>query len=113
MFDLAMFSDVETTGPEIWEQTQGRVNAWTVASGTGGTYAGVAQFLKSKNPNIKCMLADPPGSVLFNYFKNGKLEREGTGSITEGIGQGRVTSNMKVHSSSLQNIVNHRMSHLS
>lgn len=91
---IPLSSDIDTTGPEIWEQTKGKIDAWTVASGTGGTYSGVAQFLKAKNSSIKCILADPPGSVLFHYFKNGKLEREGTGSITEGIGQGRVTGNM-------------------
>jgi len=85
----------QTTGPEIWQQTEGKIHGWTVGSGTGGTYAGVAQFLKEKNPAIKCYLADPPGSVLHSYFTTGKLERTGNGSITEGIGQGRVTENMK------------------
>eukprot|EP01130_Rhizamoeba_saxonica_P003596 TRINITY_DN1502_c0_g1_i2.p1 TRINITY_DN1502_c0_g1~~TRINITY_DN1502_c0_g1_i2.p1 ORF type:complete len:357 (-),score=79.33 TRINITY_DN1502_c0_g1_i2:39-1109(-) len=83
-----------TTGPEIWEQTEGKLNAWTCSTGTGGTFAGVAAFLKSKNTDIKTVVADPPGSVLYNYYKNGKLQREGDGSITEGIGQGRVTDNM-------------------
>jgi len=85
----------KTTGPEIWEQTVGRVDGWTCSTGTGGTFAGVSKFLKEKNPNVKCYVADPPGSVLYEYYKSGKLERTGTGSITEGIGQGRVTENMK------------------
>eukprot|EP01114_Cavostelium_apophysatum_P000994 TRINITY_DN1085_c0_g1_i2.p1 TRINITY_DN1085_c0_g1~~TRINITY_DN1085_c0_g1_i2.p1 ORF type:complete len:365 (-),score=75.49 TRINITY_DN1085_c0_g1_i2:160-1197(-) len=84
-----------TTGPEIWDQTEGKVHGWTVSTGTGGTYAGVAEFLKQKNPDIKCYVADPPGSVLYEFFQSGKLERTGTGSITEGIGQGRITDNLK------------------
>jgi len=62
--------------------------------GTGGTLAGTATYLKNQNKDIKVFLADPPGSVLYNYFNNGKLEREGLSSITEGIGQGRVTNNV-------------------
>lgn len=77
-----------TTGPEIWEQTGGKVDAWTCSTGTGGTFAGVAKYLKEKNPAIKAVLADPPGSVLYQYFTNGKLARSGS-SITEGIGQVR------------------------
>jgi len=84
-----------TTGPEIWDQTSGKVDGWTVSTGTGGTFAGVAKFLKEKNPNVKCYVADPPGSVLYEFFKSGKLERTGNGSFTEGIGQGRVTDNLK------------------
>ncbi|RHY33047.1 hypothetical protein DYB32_001932 [Aphanomyces invadans] len=86
---------IKTTGPEIWEQTEGNIDAFTCATGTGGTLAGTAIYLKQKNPNIKIVLADPPGSVLFNFVKNGVLEREGAGSVTEGIGQGRVTDNLK------------------
>eukprot|EP00128_Syssomonas_multiformis_P008801 Colp12_sorted_trinity150504_noHs@28217 len=86
---------IETTGPEIWEQTGGKIDAFTCATGTGGTLSGVSEYLKSKRSDIKIVLADPPGSVLFNYFANGKLERKGDGSITEGIGQGRVTDNLK------------------
>eukprot|EP01126_Amoeba_proteus_P005298 TRINITY_DN1175_c0_g1_i1.p1 TRINITY_DN1175_c0_g1~~TRINITY_DN1175_c0_g1_i1.p1 ORF type:complete len:293 (+),score=48.89 TRINITY_DN1175_c0_g1_i1:266-1144(+) len=86
---------METTGPEIWCQTKGKIDAWTVATGTGGTYAGVATYLKSKNPDIKCFVADPSGSVLYNFITKGELVREGAGSITEGIGQGRLTENMK------------------
>eukprot|EP00045_Choanoeca_perplexa_P006020 m.50432 g.50432 ORF g.50432 m.50432 type:complete len:361 (-) comp13421_c0_seq1:84-1166(-) len=88
-------SHVETTGPELWSQTGGELDAFTCATGTGGTLAGTADYLKTVNPNIQIVLADPPGSVLYNYFTQGKLERHGTGSITEGIGQGRVTDNMK------------------
>lgn len=86
---------IETTGPEIWEQTEGTVDAFTCATGTAGTLAGTARFLKTKNSNVKIYVADPPGSVLHSYFQSGgKLfEREG-GSITEGIGQGRITDNM-------------------
>ncbi|RHY38252.1 hypothetical protein DYB34_002943 [Aphanomyces astaci] len=85
----------KTTGPEIWEQTEGNIDAFTCATGTGGTLAGTGIYLKQKNPNVKIVLADPPGSVLFNFVKNGVLERQGTGSVTEGIGQGRVTENLK------------------
>ncbi|HEU4623340.1 MAG TPA: cysteine synthase A [Steroidobacteraceae bacterium] len=84
----------KTTGPEIWEQTEGRVNAFVAASGTGGTFAGVSEFLKSKNPEIRCVLADPPGSSLYEYVKSGTLKATGSGSITEGIGIGRVTANL-------------------
>ncbi len=84
----------ETTGPEIWQQTDGKIDAWVSATGTGGTYAGVAMYLKEKNPNLKCVVADPFGSVLYSYVKTGELKREGN-SITEGIGQGRITANME------------------
>ncbi|CAK4095399.1 unnamed protein product [Aphanomyces euteiches] len=86
---------INTTGPEVWDQTQGNVDAFTCATGTGGTLAGVGLYLKQKNENVKIVLADPPGSVLFNYIKKGVLEREGNGSVTEGIGQGRITENLK------------------
>ncbi|KAL5474601.1 hypothetical protein EMCRGX_G026573 [Ephydatia muelleri] len=86
---------IETTGPEIWAQTGGKVDAVTFSTGTGGTLAGVGMFLKSKNPNVKVVLADPQGSVLYNYFSRGVLERTEGSSITEGIGQGRVTENLK------------------
>jgi len=86
---------IETTGPEIWNQTDGKVDAVTFGSGTGGTMAGVAMYLKSKNPNILTVLADPQGSVLYNWYTNGKLERSEGSSVTEGIGQGRVTNNMQ------------------
>jgi cysteine synthase len=84
----------ETTGPEIWAQTDGKVDAWTAATGTGGTYAGVALFLKEKNPDIQCILADPMGSALYSYVKTGELTMAGN-SITEGIGNSRVTGNME------------------
>ncbi|MEM1252582.1 MAG: cysteine synthase A [Cyanobacteria bacterium P01_H01_bin.21] len=83
----------ETTGPEIWQQTNGSVSAWVAATGTGGTYAGTAMFLKEKNPDIKCVVADPMGSGLYSYVKTGEIKSEGN-SITEGIGNGRVTGNM-------------------
>ncbi|KAF0692049.1 Aste57867_16816 [Aphanomyces stellatus] len=88
-------SHIKTTGPELWAQTEGNIDAFTCATGTGGTLAGVGIYLKQKNPNVNIVLADPPGSVLFNYVKKGVLERQGTGSVTEGIGQGRVTDNLK------------------
>jgi cysteine synthase len=87
-------SHYETTGPEIWEQTDGKIDAWVAATGTGGTFAGVAMFLKSKNPAIKAVLADPMGSGLYSYFKTGEIKTEGS-SITEGIGTSRVTGNME------------------
>ena len=83
-----------TTGPEIWAQTDGRISAFVSSSGTGGTIAGVSEFLKSKNAKVRCVLADPPGSSLYEYVKNGALKATGTGSITEGIGIARVTANM-------------------
>ncbi len=82
------------TGPEIWEQTDGKVDAFTCAVGTGGTLAGVTMALKERNPNVKGVLSDPHGSKLFSWIKNGTLETEGS-SITEGIGQGRVTANLE------------------
>ncbi len=84
----------ETTGPEIWTQTDGKIDAWTTATGTGGTYAGVALYLKEQNPAIKCVVADPLGSGLYSYVKTGEIKIEGN-SITEGIGNGRVTANME------------------
>uniref|UniRef100_K1P5D4 Cysteine synthase 1 n=1 Tax=Magallana gigas TaxID=29159 RepID=K1P5D4_MAGGI len=86
---------IETTGPEIWQETNGKVNAVVFGTGTGGTLAGVGTYLKDKNKNVQVFLADPQGSVLYNYIKNGKLERTPGDSITEGIGQGRVTQNLK------------------
>jgi len=82
----------ETTGPEIWNQTEGKINAFVCSSGTGGTIAGVSKFLKEKNNNIKIYLSDPSGSALYNYIQNGQLKSEG-GSITEGIGSSRITKN--------------------
>ncbi len=84
----------ETTGPEIWRQTDGKVDAFVSAVGTGGTIAGVGMALKERNPAVKVVLADPPGSAIFSYFAHGELRAEGE-SITEGIGQGRVTANLQ------------------
>jgi cysteine synthase len=83
-----------TTGPEIWRQTDGKVDGFICAVGTGGTLAGVAMALKERNPRIKIGLADPLGAALYHYYKHGELKAEGS-SITEGIGQGRVTENLK------------------
>lgn len=84
----------ETTGPEIWTQTDGKIDAWVTATGTGGTFAGVALYLKEKNPAIKCVVADPLGSGLYSYIKTGEIHLEGN-SITEGIGNSRITANME------------------
>ncbi len=86
---------IDTTGPEIWAQTDGRVDAFTCAAGTGGTFAGVAHYLKSRRRAVRCVLADPPGSSLYEYVRSGTLKATGSGSITEGIGIGRVTANMQ------------------
>ena len=88
---------VETTGPEIWAQTGGKVDAFTCSTGTGGTLAGVTHYLKTASDGrVKSFLADPPGSVLDSYVQSGGKLKERTGSsITEGIGQGRVTNNLK------------------
>ncbi len=83
----------ETTGMEIWQQTAGKIDAWVAATGTGGTYAGVTLLLKEKNPNVKCVLADPMGSGLYSYAKTGEIHLKGS-SITEGIGNSRVTANL-------------------
>jgi cysteine synthase A len=88
---------IETTGPEIWAQTGGNLDAFTCATGTGGTLAGVTRYLKEKSDGrVKSFLADPPGSVLHSYITSGGKLIERTGSsITEGIGQGRVTDNLQ------------------
>jgi len=83
-----------TTGPEIWAQTEGRVDAFTCAVGTGGTLAGVGRYLKEQKPATRIVLADPMGAALYHYYKHGELKAEGT-SITEGIGQGRITANLE------------------
>ena len=83
-----------TTGPEIWEQSGGKVDGFTCAVGTGGTLAGVAIALKERNPNVRIVLSDPMGSALYSYYKTGELKAEGN-SITEGIGQGRITKNLE------------------
>ena len=87
-----MMGHYETTGPEIWEQTDGKVDGFVCSSGTGGTIAGVSSFLKEKNKDIKIYLSDPTGSSLYNYVENGELKSEGN-SITEGIGSSRITAN--------------------
>ena len=83
----------ETTGPEIWAQTDGKVDGFICAVGSGGTLAGVAMALRERKPDIKIGIADPLGSALFNWYSAGELKAEGS-SITEGIGQGRVTGNL-------------------
>jgi cysteine synthase len=85
---------IETTAPEIWQQTDGKIDGFVASVGTGGTLAGVSIGLKNMNPKIRIVLADPMGSALYNYYKNGVLKSEGS-SITEGIGQGRVTANLE------------------
>ena len=85
---------VETTGPEIWRQTDGKVDGFVCAVGTGGTLAGVGIALKAFNNAVRIALADPLGAALYSYYTTGKLKSEGS-SITEGIGQGRVTKNLE------------------
>ena len=84
----------ETTGPEIWAQTEGKIDGFVSAVGSGGTLAGVAMSLREKNPDVAIALADPPGAALYNWYTQGELKAEGS-SITEGIGQGRVTANLE------------------
>jgi len=83
-----------STGPEIWEQTEGRVDGFTCAIGTGGTLAGVSSFLKQKNERIRTVAADPMGAAMYSWIKHGELKSEGS-SVTEGIGLGRVTKNIE------------------
>ncbi|MEN8660307.1 MAG: cysteine synthase A, partial [Marivita sp.] len=83
---------IETTGPEIWDQTDGKVDGFICAVGSGGTLAGVAEALQPKG--VKIGLADPMGAALYSYYTTGEFKSEG-GSITEGIGQGRVTANLE------------------
>ncbi len=85
---------VEGTGPEIWRQTDGKVDAFICAVGSGGTLAGVAQALRAHNSGVKIGLADPHGAALHSYYTGGELKSEG-GSISEGIGQGRITANLE------------------
>ena len=84
---------IDSTGPEIWEQTAGKIDGFVCAVGTGGTLAGIGMALKARNRDVKIALADPHGASLYNYYKNGELKAEGS-SITEGIGQGRMTKNL-------------------
>ncbi len=85
---------IETTGPEIWTQTDGRVDGFICAVGTGGTLAGTAIYLKQRNKNIRIGLADPMGAALYSWYTRGELKSQGS-SITEGIGQGRITKNLE------------------
>ncbi|WP_018698291.1 cysteine synthase A [Amorphus coralli] len=85
---------IRTTGPEIWEQTEGKVDGFICAVGTGGTLAGIGMALKERNPEVVVGLADPMGAALYNYYAHGELKSEGS-SITEGIGQGRITKNLE------------------
>src|SRR5262249_46866643 len=96
-FDNTANRDIHlrSTGPEIWAQTNGRIDAFVAATGTGGTLAGVAEFLKSRRRAIRCVLADPPGSSLYAYIRRGTLASSGSSSITEGIGIARVTANLQ------------------
>ena len=95
-FDNVANRDIHarTTGPEIWEQTSGRVDGFVSAIGTGGTLAGVATALRERKPDIVIALADVPGAAMHSYYTTGELKAEGS-SITEGIGQGRVTANLE------------------
>jgi cysteine synthase A len=85
---------IDTTGPEIWRQTDGKVDGFSCSVGTGGTLAGVAMALKARNKNIRIALADPMGAALYSYYTTGTLKSHGS-SITEGIGQGRITKNLE------------------
>ena len=84
-----------TTGPEIWRDTGGRLDAFVAATGTGGTFGGAATFLKEQHAALRTVIADPQGSALYRWVKFGELKAEGPGSITEGIGIGRVTANLR------------------
>lgn len=85
---------IDTTGPEIWEQTDGKLDGFICAVGSGGTLAGVGMALKERNKDTQIGLADPMGAALYHYYANGELKAEGS-SITEGIGQGRITANLE------------------
>ncbi|HEY1981183.1 MAG TPA: cysteine synthase A [Xanthobacteraceae bacterium] len=85
---------IEATGPEIWQQTDGKIDGFVCAVGTGGTLAGVAMALKARDKNVRIALADPMGAALYSYYTTGVLKSEGS-SITEGIGQGRITKNLE------------------
>jgi len=84
----------ETTGPELWRDTDGRLDAFVCATGTGGTLAGAARYLKERSTRMRIVLADPQGSALYNWVKTGELKAEGS-SITEGIGTTRITANLE------------------
>ena len=84
----------ETTGPEIWQDTKGKIDGFVSAVGSGGTLSGISRYLKEQSPDIKVAVADPEGAAIASYFNTGELRSEGN-SIMEGIGQGRVTENIK------------------
>ena len=84
----------QTTGPEIWEQTGGKLDVFVAATGTGGTLGGVARYLKRQSRKVHISLADPQGSSLYHWLRHGELKATGPGSITEGIGIGRITANL-------------------
>jgi cysteine synthase A len=84
-----------STGPEIWHETGGRVDAFVCATGTGGTLGGVSRYLKEQKPGLRVVLADPMGSALYQWVKSGTLRAEGSSAVTEGIGIGRVTANLE------------------
>ena len=86
---------IDSTGPEIWRDTDGKIDAFCASTGTGGTLAGVATYLKSQSSAVRIVLVDPPGSALYHYYKDGELKTDGGTSITEGIGTGRVTTNLE------------------
>jgi cysteine synthase A len=96
-FDNTANRDVHytTTGPEIWRDTEGRIDAFTCATGTGGTLAGVSRYLKQQKPGIRIVLADPLGSALHDWVRHGELRSTGSSAVTEGIGIGRVTANLE------------------
>ena len=85
---------IDTTGPEIYDQLDGKIDGFICAVGSGGTLGGISMALKARNPDIQIGIADPGGAALYEYYKNGELKSEGT-SITEGIGQGRITANLE------------------
>ena len=88
-----LYGHYRSTGPEIWEQTEHKIDGFICAVGSGGTIAGVGKFLKEQNQSIKVGIADPEGSALFSYYRDGELKSDGN-SISEGIGQGRITANL-------------------
>ena len=82
-----------STGPEIWQQTEGKIDGFTCAVGSGGTISGIGRYLKDQNPDVTISLSDPGGSGLFNHYAHGEMKAEGN-SVSEGIGQGRITGNL-------------------
>ena len=84
-----------TTGPEIWHEIDGRIDAFVCATGTGGTLGGVSRYLKQQKPGLRCVLADPMGSALHHWVKSGELRSSGSSAVTEGIGIGRITANLE------------------